>query len=164
MSPDQLEERKRIYAENNFDLFGSNLVSLNRTLTDVRHPSCQLKTYPKRLPTTSVIIIFHNEPWSTLLRTVWSIINRTPRELLEEIILVDDASTFEYLKKPLENYIEFLPVNITLIRTKKREGLIRARLIGANKAKVSLIQKKMDQEIKCGLRPMSSFMYHRETH
>lgn len=113
------------------------MIALNRSLPDVRHKLCRLKQYPKRLPTTSVIIIFHNEPWSTLLRTVWSVINRSPTELIAEIILVDDASTFEYLKKPLENYLELLPFVIQLIRTGKREGLIRARLIGAKKAKVS---------------------------
>lgn len=93
--------------------------------------SCKLKHYPSKLPTTSIVIVFHNEAWSTLLRTVWSVINRSPRPLLKEIILVDDASEKDYLGKKLENYVKLLPVHTFVLRTVNRSGLIRARLLGA---------------------------------
>lgn len=44
------------------------------------------------LPKTSVVIAFYNEAWSTLLRTVHSVLETSPDILLEEVILVDDYS------------------------------------------------------------------------
>ena len=44
------------------------------------------------LPMASIIICFHNEAKSTLLRTIYSVFDRTPDELLHEIIVLDDFS------------------------------------------------------------------------
>ena len=66
------------------------------------------------LPQTSVIVCFHNEAWSVLLRSVHSILNRSPENILLEIILVDDASTMDHLKKDLEDYMAQYPKVIEL--------------------------------------------------
>lgn len=128
---------EKLQSENNFNLLASEMISLHRSLPDPRYDECKRLSYPERLPTTSVIVIFHNEAWTTLLRTVWSVIDRSPSELIKEIILVDDLSTWSFLKRPLDDYIAIFPVPIKLIRNTRREGLIRARIIGAQHATVS---------------------------
>lgn len=55
--------------------------------------SCKKQKYSAKLLTVSVVVPFHNEHWSTLLRTAVSVLNRSPPELLHEVILADDAST-----------------------------------------------------------------------
>lgn len=53
---------------------------------------CKYWQYDERLLTSSIIIVFHNEGWSTLMRTVHSVIKRTPKKYLAEIVLIDDYS------------------------------------------------------------------------
>ncbi|CAG9112060.1 unnamed protein product [Plutella xylostella] len=127
------------FQENQFNLMASDMISLNRSLPDVRLEKCKVKKYPDLLPTTSIVIVFHNEAWTTLIRTIWSTINRSPRPLLKEIILVDDASEKEHLGKKLEDYIKTLPVPTRLFRTENRSGLIRARLLGAKHVRGDVI-------------------------
>lgn len=135
-SPELRPLMKKLHAENNFNLLASQMISVNRSLPDVRSVECRDLTYPEKLPTTSIIIVFHNEAWSTLIRTIWSVINRSPRELIAEFILVDDFNTDNSLKRSLDDYIKKLPIQTTIIRTRRREGLIRSRMLGAEVAKV----------------------------
>ncbi|XP_064834492.1 polypeptide N-acetylgalactosaminyltransferase 10-like isoform X2 [Oncorhynchus masou masou] len=118
------------YRENGFNIYVSDRISLNRSVADIRHPNCKQKLYAVKLPNTSIIIPFHNEGWSSLLRTVHSVLNRSPPELIAEVILVDDFSDKEHLKASLEEYMVRMP-KVRILRTKKREGLIRTRLLGA---------------------------------
>ncbi|KAL7678087.1 hypothetical protein ACOME3_004316 [Neoechinorhynchus agilis] len=124
----------RLWNENAYNGYASDLISLHRQLPDMRDIECrQLKYDSSTLPTTSVIIIFHNEGRSALLRTIHSVIDNSPPRLLKEIILVDDCSTRDYLKSPLDDYISALK-KVRIVRLEKRQGLIRARLEGADVA------------------------------
>ncbi|XP_069075659.1 polypeptide N-acetylgalactosaminyltransferase 1 isoform X2 [Pleurodeles waltl] len=133
------EKMKEMFKINQFNLMASEMIALNRSLPDVRLEGCKTKVYDDHLLTTSVVIVFHNEAWTTLLRTVHSVINRSPRHLLEEVILVDDASERDFLKRPLENYARNLKVPVHVIRMEQRSGLIRARLKGAAASKGQVI-------------------------
>eukprot|EP00913_Durusdinium_trenchii_P007285 g6847.t1 len=72
----------------------SDSVPLDRDAPDTRPEVCKLRhrNYPKDLRTASIVIVFHNEVASVLLRSVHSVLNQSPQDLLHEVILVDDAS------------------------------------------------------------------------
>ncbi|KAK6618488.1 putative polypeptide N-acetylgalactosaminyltransferase 9 [Polyplax serrata] len=99
------------------------------------------------LPQTSVVICFHNEAWSVLLRTVHSVLDRSPPHLLKEIVLVDDFSDMIHLKKQLEDYMSHY-AKVKIIRASKREGLIRARLLGATHATAPVLTF-LDSHCEC---------------
>nr|CDJ80768.1 Glycosyl transferase and Ricin B lectin domain containing protein [Haemonchus contortus] len=130
--PDVERESLALYKANGYNAYVSDLISLNRSMKDIRHPQCKQMEYHSKLPMVSVIFPMHEEHNSTLLRSVYSIMNRSPKELLKEIILVDDFSEKPFLKKPLEDFLRREKIDhlVKVLRTKKREGLIRARQLG----------------------------------
>uniref|UniRef100_A0A8D1XY50 Polypeptide N-acetylgalactosaminyltransferase n=1 Tax=Sus scrofa TaxID=9823 RepID=A0A8D1XY50_PIG len=120
------------YQKHAFNMLISNRLGYHRDVPDTRNAACKDKSYRTDLPVASVIICFYNEALSALLRTVHSVLDRTPARLLHEIILVDDDSDFDDLKGELDEYIQkYLTGKIKVIRNTKREGLIRGRMIGA---------------------------------
>ena len=120
------------FKENYFNVIASDTIALNRSVGEQRNKKCLQKVYDIDLPNTSIVIIFHNEANSTLLRGLTSIVRKTPLRYLKEIILVDDASVGrEYLHEPLDRFVKTLPVNVKIFRNEVRQGLIRSRLRGA---------------------------------
>ncbi|KAK7479302.1 hypothetical protein BaRGS_00029472 [Batillaria attramentaria] len=119
-----------------FNRIASDKISLQRSIPDVRDRACKSIMYPKELPTASVIIIFHNEAWSPLLRTAHSVVLRSPPPYLHEVILLDDFSDKPELGNDLKEYVEKTWPDgvVKIVRTTERSGLIRARLAGAKAA------------------------------
>lgn len=118
---------------------------------------CRSVNYPEDLPTASIVICFYNEHFPTLLRTIHSVVDRTPSSVLEEIILVDDYSDIPDLHSNLMEYKDkHLDGRIKLFKTERREGLIRARMFGAKKANgnVSIFLKfaKKNVVLECVIR------------
>lgn len=133
LPPNLAAEKDQLYKVNGFNARASDDIALNRSLHDLRHPKCRDRVYLAKLPRASVVVPFHNEHWSTLLRTAISAINRAPDELLQEVILVDDASTKGFLKTKLDDYVrENLP-KVRVLHLAQRSGLIRARWQGQKK-------------------------------
>lgn len=142
------EKAAEVFKEGAYNVYISDRISPNRSLHSVVAKECNdIKYNVDELPNVTVVIIFTNEIFSALVRTVWSVINRTPKKLLKEIILVDDYSDKTYLKQTLRDYIDIywntLPRDpdsqeeelVKLFHLPSRLGLIKARLKGARAAK-----------------------------
>ena len=92
----ELHQRSEGYRQHAFNVLVSDRIGFHRRLPDTRNSACAHAKYSSHLVRVSVIICFYNEAFSTLLRTVYSILNRTNGSLLEEILLIDDFSTSRF--------------------------------------------------------------------
>ncbi|XP_065083031.1 putative polypeptide N-acetylgalactosaminyltransferase 9 isoform X2 [Ochlerotatus camptorhynchus] len=148
MSPEMKKTVDDGWAKNAFNQYAADLISIRRSLPDPRDAWCKEPgRYMTDLPATSVIICFHNEAWSVLLRTVHSVLDRSPEHLVKDVILVDDFSDMPHTQKQLEDYFEAYP-KVKIIRAPKREGLIRARLLGARYATAPVLTY-LDSHCEC---------------
>ncbi|XP_065527269.1 polypeptide N-acetylgalactosaminyltransferase 5 [Lathamus discolor] len=146
---DKQEEAKSRWKEGNFNVYLSDLIPVDRAIVDTRPAGCSEQRVHDDLPNTSIIMCFVDEVWSTLLRSVHSVLSRSPPHLIEEVILVDDFSTKKYLKEKLDKYMSRFP-KVKILHLKERHGLIRARLAGAEIAKGTILTF-LDSHVECNV-------------
>ena len=50
-----------LYRVNGYDAYASDMIKLDRSVKDIRHPHCKQRKYLEKLPNVAVILPFHNE-------------------------------------------------------------------------------------------------------
>ncbi|KAK6195555.1 hypothetical protein SNE40_000962 [Patella caerulea] len=122
-------------SEYNFNVSVSDAIPLSRHIDDTRPKGCDARIYKVPIGVSvSVIVIFYNEAFTTLMRTAHSVLERSPKSMLKELILVDDFSSNKDLGHDLDIYVKALDPRVHILRNSERQGLVRSRLHGANMA------------------------------
>lgn len=148
LSPEEKAKYDSGWDKNHFNAYANSLISLQRTVPDFRHAGCKLNDYSGDLQPASIIMCFYNEAWHSLLRSVNSVIDRSPPHLLKELILVDDFSDAPHLKSDLDHYMADFP-KVKILRMPERVGLVRARLRGVEAAQGPILIF-LDSHVECG--------------
>uniref|UniRef100_A0AAR2L3A4 Polypeptide N-acetylgalactosaminyltransferase n=1 Tax=Pygocentrus nattereri TaxID=42514 RepID=A0AAR2L3A4_PYGNA len=118
----QLKAGEDPYRDHAFNLQESDRLGSERAIRDTRHYRCASITFDPDLPSTSIIITFHNEARSTLLLCVFILCN-----LMSPLSLAEDCQLLSQIPK------------VRCLRNERREGLIRSRVRGASAASASIL-------------------------
>nr|XP_019959146.1 PREDICTED: probable polypeptide N-acetylgalactosaminyltransferase 8 isoform X1 [Paralichthys olivaceus] len=144
LSEDDQREAQGLFQKYGYNVFLSDRLPLDRVLPDTRDPRCANKTYPKDLPSLGVVLIYLNEALSVIKRALRSIIDRTPKNILKEIIMVDDSSSNEDLKGDLDVHMKSLErenptLVISRVKHSEQRGLAYARVSGWRAATADVV-------------------------
>ena len=88
--------------------------------------------------TVSVLIVYHNEDIMLLLRTITTLVYRTPSNNLLEVLLIDDCSDDGHADE-IREYAVGMRIPVRLSRNNENLGIANSRLLGLNKALGSVV-------------------------
>mmetsp|Transcript_27982 Transcript_27982/g.64580 ORF Transcript_27982/g.64580 Transcript_27982/m.64580 type:complete len:485 (+) Transcript_27982:113-1567(+) len=97
---------------------------------EVRHRACRHQAWENvRLPQVAMVIPYLNETWLHISSTVASILAYTPMDSVTEILFIDDGNSEGWM---FHEELTALHPKVKVHRNKVRQGLIRAKVIGAH--------------------------------
>ena len=102
------------------------------------HVSCLRHLDTQFTVSVSVVMCMRNELIYLLLRTLTTIVRRTPKRLLHEIVLIDDGSDFDALPE-IRNYSSQLNIPLKILRNNKSVGITSCRRYGIEKAEGEVV-------------------------
>ena len=92
---EELKIREEGYNNYAFNTLVSLRLGLSRKLPDTRHKGCKKQVYHDKLPSASIVICYYHEEINVLLRTIHSVLERTPSGILKEILIINDQSDID---------------------------------------------------------------------
>ncbi|XP_067849702.1 polypeptide N-acetylgalactosaminyltransferase 18-like [Heptranchias perlo] len=156
LTPENRRTALKMFQYYGYNSYLSDQLPLDRPIPDFQPDGCKNISYAANLPQVSVVFIFVNEAPSVVLRSIHSVISKTPAHLLKEIVLVDDNSNNDELKEKLRAYVDKTnarqPGFVKVIRHSKQEGLIRSRVSGwraATAPVVALFDAHVEFNVRC---------------
>ncbi|XP_017100537.2 putative inactive polypeptide N-acetylgalactosaminyltransferase 12 [Drosophila bipectinata] len=146
--PDEIVAYSRGWQRYQYNAWLAERIPLSRSLPDFRDKRCLYYTHEQNwdeMRPASLVVIFRNEQLMVVLRTLHSLVARTPRHLYHELILVDDHSDASFWSEELslfffDSYIRrYLYTNARIFHLQEPVGLIRARVFAAREAKTNTL-------------------------
>ncbi|VDL81293.1 unnamed protein product [Nippostrongylus brasiliensis] len=135
-SPEEEQQKKELFEKYQFNGLLSDRIGYRRKIPDSRNAQCP-HSFLSPLPRASIIVCYFNESPSVLIRMVNSILDRTPLDLIQEILLIDDGSEWPEASLQASDYQRQHPQwgMVKFLQTPSNLGLIRAKVFGARKAR-----------------------------
>ncbi|KAL5261290.1 hypothetical protein ACHWQZ_G007109 [Mnemiopsis leidyi] len=133
----QIAEKQFNSREGYNESFLDALPLLRNNIPDFRPtPYCTNRTYTTSNTSVSVIINYHNELLSLVLRSLYTVLAAIPPHNLHEVILIDDGSdlaSYHELRE-VEPLVSELDVDVKFYRWEDNKGLIYSRRWAAQHA------------------------------
>ena len=128
-SAEQISELSRQYYRNLGIHWGQNarrLLPPSKPLYDMKCMSYLDRDYQVDV---SIVLAYHNELSVLLLRTLTTIMHRTPLRYLKEIILIDDMSSFN-ITDEVTKYAREHRMPVKYLTNLERQGIAKSRMRG----------------------------------